>query len=171
MYIKGYDLLVDLCNSNNILKEIIINGIKNGTVRLFNDNEWDKINSQNFIPLTNETKEFSDIFKLGLNIGSCVSTSKQLSYSYDDIDLVSGFLPIIKSSKNSPNGGHVWLETDNSIIDTSLMLVIDKSLKKDIGYIEEFRLTSDNLVNDNIYQASKNFANDIYIKKKKKTIK
>lgn len=171
MYIKGYDLLKDLCNNNNTLKQIILEGFKNGTIRLFNEEEWDKINSQNFVPPSSELKKFSDIFLLGLNIGSCVFTSKQLSYSYDNVDRVSGIVPFLKGTKNSPNGGHAWLENDTSIIDTSLMLVIDKSLKSELGYIEEIRLTSEDLLNDSIYQARKKFVNDKSINTIKKLIK
>lgn len=171
MYIKGYDLLKDLCNNNNTLKQTILEGFKNGTIRLFNEEEWDKINSQNFMPPSNEIKSFSEIFLLGLNIGSCVYTSKQLSYSYDDVDRVSGFVPLLKGTKNAPNGGHAWLENETSIIDTSLMLVIDKSLKSKFGYIEEYRLTSEDLLNDNIYQARKKFVNDNSINKTKKLVK
>ena len=34
-------------------------------------------------------EEFLDLFTLGYNIGNCVGTSKQLSYSYDNVDIVS----------------------------------------------------------------------------------
>jgi len=170
MYIKGYDLLKDLCNNNNTLKQIILKGFEEGTIRFFNENEWNKIDSQNFVSPTKNAKNFIDIFLLGLNIGSCVYTSKQLSYSFDDVDLVSGIVPFLKGTKNSPNGGHAWLENNSSIIDTSLLLVIDKSLKNDLGYIEECRISSEVLANNSIYQARKKFVNDISFKQKKKTI-
>ena len=170
MYIKAYDLINKLFNENKKFKNIIYKGLDFGLIRFFDENEWNKIKSQNFISPINELKSFLDLFYLGFNIGNCVYTSRQLSYSYDNVDLVSGILPILKGTKNSPNGGHVWLESENHIIDTSLMLVIDKSLKNDLGYIEEYRLTKEDLLNDNIYQARKKFINDSTINIKKKTI-
>jgi len=168
MDIKGYDLLKDLCNNNSDFKNIIDEGLKNGTIRHFNEEEWNKINSQNFMSPSDEIKEFSDIFTLGLNIGSCVYTSRQLSYSYDDVDLVTGILPIIKGTKNAEKvGGHGWLENETSIIDTSLMLVINKSLKDKIGYIEETRISQEQLRNDARYQARKTFVNDSSLRRKK----
>ena len=65
-------------------------------------------------------------------------------------------------------GGHCWLETNDTIIDTSLMLVIDKSLKDEIGYIEEQRLTPFDLAMSPRYQARKEFVNDRNIKSSKK---
>lgn len=106
------------------------------------------------------------MFVLGYNMGNCVGASRQLSYSYSDVDIVSGRLPILKGTLNAPKeGGHCWLETSISIIDTSLMLVIDKSLKSDIGYIEEMRLTSSELMRSPSYQVRKEFVNDKDLKK------
>lgn len=47
-----------------------------------------------------------------------------------------------------------------TIIDTTLMLVIDKALKQELGYIEEQRITSRQLSNSPLYQARKEFTND-----------
>ena len=132
------------------------------------DEEWNKINSQNFVSHIPEMKEFIDMFTLGYNIGNCVGTSRQLSYSYNDVDIVSGILPILKGTKNAEQlGGHCWLETRKYIIDTSLLLVIDKSLKEELGYIEEQRIKSYQLANSPRYQARKEYVNDPYIKNTK----
>lgn len=48
------------------------------------------------------------------------------------------------------------------------MLVIDKSLKDEIGYIEEQRLTPFDLAMSPRYQARKEFVNDRNIKSSKK---
>ena len=101
------------------------------------------------------------MFSLGYNIGNCVGTSRQLSYSYCNVDIVSGIFPLLKGTLNAEKeGGHCWLETTTNIIDTSLMLVIDKSLKNKLGYIEEQRLTAFQLANSPNYQARKEFVND-----------
>ena len=103
------------------------------------------------------------------NIGNCVGASRQLSYSYNDVDIVSGILPLIKGTRNAEKfGGHCWLENDKYIIDTSLMLVIDKSLKDRFGYIEEQRITKSELRKSQSYQSRKDFVNDINLNKKKK---
>ena len=38
------------------------------------------------------------MFLLGYNIGNCVGTTRQLSYSYYNADIVSGILPIFKGN-------------------------------------------------------------------------
>ena len=164
--IKAYDLFLKLCRENLEFRHLISENLKNGKIRFFNEEEWDKINSQNFVSPSPEMEEFLDLFTLGYNIGNCVGTSKQLSFSYDNVDIVSGILPILKGTLNAEKeGGHCWLETDKTIIDTTLMLVIDKSLKHDLGYLEEQKLTSKQLSNMPLYQARKEFVNDKKLKK------
>lgn len=166
---KAYELFNKLYNENIEFKHIIDEGLKNNKIRHFNDNEWNKINSQNFISMVPGMDEFIDMFKLGYNIGNCAAAARQLSYSYDDIDIVSGTLPLIKGTRNAvKEGGHVWLETKDSIIDTSLMLVIDKSYKDKIGYKEEERLTSYTLLTMPNYQTRKEFTNDPNFRSSKK---
>lgn len=108
------------------------------------------------------------MFALGYNIGSCVFTSRTLSYSYNDVDIVTGILPVLKGTKNAEEEGrHGWLERDDEIIDTSLLLVIDKTLKKDLGYIEEYRLTQFDLNRNPRYQSRKEYVNDLSLRPKK----
>ena len=165
--IKAYKLFWNLYNSNKEFHNLIDNGLSNGSIRYFNELEWNKITEQNFMSPIKELNEFSDMFMLGYNIGNCVGTSRQLSYSYDDVDIVSGILPILKGTLNAEKeGGHCWLETDDYIIDTTLMLVIDKSLKKEFGYIEEQRITKEMLRSMPNYQARKDFVNDIGLRSK-----
>ena len=168
--IKAFDLFWQLYNTNQDFKNKIDIGIKNKQIRFFNEEELNKIRNQNFVHPTNPNiKEFEDMFILGKNIGNCVGISRQLSYSYNDVDLVSGILPILKGTINAEKqGGHAWLETNDSIIDTSLMLIIDKSLKKELGYEEENRITANELKHDRNYQTRKEWTNDINLKPKKK---
>ena len=157
---KAYELFWEFYNNNDKFKNLIDINFSLGKVRFFNDQEFEKINSQNFIlPIELEdVQEFIDMFRLGYNIGNCVGMSRQLSYSYNNVDIVAGILPILKGTLNAEReGGHCWLEDDRHIIDTSLMLVIDKSLKDDFGYIEEERLTSSKLRLMQNYQARKEF--------------
>ena len=123
--IKGYGLFLDLYKNNSEFQNLISKGIKDGMIRFFGDEEYRRINSQNFVSFIPNINEFIDIFTMGYNIGDCVGISKQLSYSYDNVDIVSGILPILKGTLNAEKeGGHCWLETPDEIIDTSLMLVI-----------------------------------------------
>ena len=93
----------------------------------------------------------------------------ELSYSYNDVDIVSGTMAFLKGTLNAEKeGGHAWLEDKDTIIDTSLMLVIDKSLKKEFGYFEEQRLTSSMLLASKQYQTRKQFVTDDEIRKNNK---
>lgn len=170
-YIKAYELFIELCEKNEDFKLMVYDNMEKKLVRFFSDEEWNKIENQNFIPPegVTEFKEFSEMFELGYNIGNCIGTSRQLSYSYRDVDLVSGILPILKGTRNAElEGGHGWLETREYIIDTSLMLVIHKSVKSDFGYIEEERVTYSRLLKNAMYQQRKEFVNDRYLRGSKK---
>lgn len=167
--IKAYELFWNLYHHNDHFHKLIDENMKSGKIRFFNDDEWSKINDQNFIPPIPQMKNFADMFLLGHNIGNCVGASWQLSYSYDDVDIVSGILPVLKGTRNAEKeGGHCWLENESYIIDTSLMLVIDKSLKQEFGYIEEQRLTASSLKTSPTYIARKEFVNDQSLKQNKK---
>ncbi|MEG1457374.1 MAG: hypothetical protein RR984_02700 [Bacilli bacterium] len=166
--IKAYSLVKDLCNKNLKFKEFLESNISSGRIRFFGDEEWCKIRSQNFVSPNDEMKDFEDLFLLGYNIGNCVGTSRQLSYSYSNADIVSGVFPLLKGTLNAEKeGGHCWLETPQSIIDTTLMIVLDKSLKCELGYIEEQRVTSYQLSSSSNYQARKEFVNDLSIRNRR----
>ena len=159
--IKAYSMFKELYCSNSKFKECVLENFLNGKMRFFGEDEWSKIVLQNFISPIPEMKEFLDMFVFGYNIGNCIGASRQLSYSYRNVDIVSGVLPMIKGTLNAEEeGGHGWLETPDYVIDTSLMLVFDKSLKEDLGYIEEQRITSSQLRKDQSYQARKDFVLD-----------
>ena len=166
---KPYELFWNLYNNNQEFKEFVTRNMQNGKIHFFGEEEWTKIENQNFPPINKDIKNFKDMFLMGYNIGNCVGITRQLSYSYDECDIVSGILPLLKGTLNARElGGHAWLEVGNSIIDTSLMLVIDKSLKDVLGYKEEERLTSFNLKQNMIYQKRKEFVNDENLKRKDK---
>lgn len=170
-YKRAYGLLFQLCEENEWFKKLIEENIEKKMIRFFSEEEWNKIESQNYIPPRRDLgfNEFSELFELGYNIGNCVDTSRQLSYSYNDVDIVSGILPILKGTRNAEKeGGHCWLENKKYIIDTSLLLVIDKSIKSEFGYIEEERRTHKDLFKDERYQQRKEFVNDKSLNKSRK---
>ncbi len=166
-YGLAFKLNEELYNNNIEFKKLIDIYTKTNQVRYFGDSEYQKIISQNFIPIVPDAKEFIDMFRLGYNSGNCAMMARILSYSYDDVDIVSGVLPLLKGTFNAEKeGGHVWLEDNYNIIDTSLMLVIDKSLKKEFGYIEEERLTAADLRKSPRYMARKEFVRDTSLQKR-----
>lgn len=162
----GFKKLERLMEKDKKFKEKITSYINLGKIRKFSDEEWEKIKKQNFMSPYVDVDDFYDMFAKGYNDGNCAGMSRQLSYSYDDVDIVSGILPILKGEFNSEKeGGHVWLENSKYIIDSSFLLVIDKDLKKELEYIEEQRVTQEQLINSPIYCARKKFVNDESIKK------
>lgn len=166
---KAFELFWTIYNNNSEFAKLIDENFENGKIRFFSDEELKKIDSQNFVSPIKKMKEFRDMFELGYNIGNCVGASRQLSYSYNNVDIVSGILPILKGTRNAEKeGGHCWLETPLTIIDTSLMLVIDRSLKGNFGYKEEQRICSYELASSPRYQARKEFVNDRSINSNKK---
>ena len=167
--IKGFGLLTELCEKHPWFANLINENIQNGKIRPFNEEEWSKIRTQNFISPTPLIKDFMDMFVQGLNRGNCKNAALQLSYSYDNVDIVCGTVPILKGTLNAEKeGGHWWLETHSKIIDTSFLLVIDKDLKDQIGYHEEQRITSDQLRKHRMYQTRKEFTTDPTIKTSKR---
>ena len=157
---KGFDLLNKVLQQNETFKQLVNENMEQGKIRQFGEEEWDKIKKQNYISGNPDLKTFYDIFSLGWNIGNVGMVSRQLSYSYNNVDLVSGFLPLLTGSINSPNGEHEWLENDKEIIDTTLCLIIDKSLKEEMGYQTEFRFTQQELMQNELYRERKEFIND-----------
>ena len=156
---KCYDLLMDLVTNNEDFKSNIVEGIKSNMITGFTDELWEKINSQNIRRINN----FEDVFREGANIGYCTVAAKQLSFSLNSCYLCGGTLPILVGTKNCKDGRHTWIEYEDKIIDTSLMLIIDKNFKNKIGYKEE------NRINPNIdknYLAAKTLTLDESLKKK-----
>ena len=112
---KAFALFWQIYHEKSDFYKIINENFVNGNIRFFNDNEWNKINNQNFISPIREMREFGDMFLLGYNIGNCVGASRQLSYSYNNVDIVSGILPILKGTLNvEKECGHCWLETTSN---------------------------------------------------------
>ena len=167
---KGFDLLEELKIKFPDFREKLEKYIKLGKVRYFNENEWNKIKNQNYMDVIEDIvyDDFYDVFCDGKNIGFCTTMVKQLSYSYNDVALVAGRVPMFVGTKNSSHGGHKWLEDGEHIIDTSLLLVIDKDIISEFGYKEEKRYTAQDLRNNKIYQSTKERINDLYLKKKHK---
>lgn len=160
---KCYDVFNKLYKENEEFKNIVDKHLHDG-IYYFPDELWNKIKEMNFY--SEYVKDFYDVFVKGYNIGNCVNTAFCVSYLFDDVDIVSGVQSFLKGQLNSEKvGGHVWLETKEYIIDTSLMLMIDKELKDVLKYHDEQRITCSQLKKMDVYQARKEFANDASLKK------
>lgn len=107
------------------------------------------------------------IFKDGYNIGNCLLTSFYVSSILENPLICTGKVEILKGTKNSPSGDHVWIESDNNIIDTTLMIIMPKThpyvkyYKKDSDISTHFSPEDINYQND-INQRKNNF-NEYYI--------
>jgi hypothetical protein len=157
----GDSLKNELIKTNKKIKDLIDMYEGENLVFDFGPEEWDKISSQNFPDLKGG---FMEVFEKGINIGNCGGTVKRFSYSYDNVDIVIGELPILKGTVGSPEGGHVWLEDNQYIYDTSLLLKIDKRIKDEFGYKDKVILTWDMLMSDPLYSARREYVNDKSIK-------
>lgn len=164
MNYKCFDELKRLLKTDDKFRETIKMGYIHGKVYGFDNELWQKISEQN----VRRINSFEDVFKDGANIGYCTVSSKQLSYSFEQCDICGGTLPILKGTRNCEDGRHTWIQCENEIIDTSLMLIIDKSYAERIGYIEENRYDP-NI--DPIYLATKKFTNDKSFKENRKKVK
>ncbi len=153
-----YSLLSSLLKRNPDFREVVAEGIKTGKIHGFTEEMWKKINDQN----CRSKDTFDDVFRLGYNIGDCTGSTIQYSYSLNYPMICGGELPILRGTKNSPDGRHTWISDGGKIIDTSLMLVIDEDFAPRLGYIEQNR---NNPTLNPRYLAAKDFANDPEIRR------
>ncbi len=158
---KCYDTLKELLKKDAHFRELIISGVAEGKIEGFNQELWQRLDEQNL--RSPGVNSFVDVFSSGANQGYCTVCAKQVSYSLDTCFLCGGVLPILKGTVNCPDGSHTWIEYGNKIIDTTLMLIIDTSLKDMVGYIEENRYNPNY---DQVYSAAKEFTNDASLKKR-----
>ena len=150
---KCYSLLEELLDKNEEFRNIICEGLIKGKVAGFDDNMWNAIRTQN----NRSSVTFEYVFETGYNLGNCTGCSIQYSYSLPFPYICGGELPLLAGTPNSPDGRHTWLEHEGKIIDTTLMLVMEKDIAKKLGYIEENR-RDPNL--EPRYRATKDFIND-----------
>ena len=99
------------------------------------------------------------IFKDGYNIGNCLLTSYYVSTIFENSLICTGTVEILTGTKNRPNGDHVWIETEDNIIDTTLMIIIPKNNKYSKYYIKDYDIRP----NFSSYDLS--YDNDIYFRK------
>lgn len=158
---KCYDLIKNILKNNDEIANIINDGLISGKIRGFDENLLQKFNELN---IRWPVKDLDEVLKMGGNIGGCTTMAYQLSFLFDNCYKCAGFLPIVKGTKNSDDGRHTWVESENGwIFDTSLMLIIHNSYKDKLGYIENIRELYSSL---RFYSIQKEFALDKSIKKR-----
>lgn len=151
---KCYDLIKNLLK-NKKFYNILELGFNSGNILPFNEELLQEFNKLN---IRWPVKDIDEVLYLGGNIGGCTTMAYQLSFLFDDCYKCAGFLPILKGTKNSCDGRHTWMESSNGwIYDTSLMLIINKTYSKMIGYQENIREKYDDL---QFYSEQKEFALD-----------
>ena len=141
---RGYDLLNYLRLKNSDFNNTIALGLRTGFIRKCNDLEWEKVSSIDY-NMDDYFSDFLSFFKDGYNIGASEYVVKILYKKYNDVDIVHGRLPILEDVICSNDNSHWWLETDEYIIDPSLLLMIHPLYRDKMGYIEEERIFFEDL--------------------------
>ena len=149
-----YKILRDLVENNPDFRKKLQEGIAQGKIYGFNEDVWEKIALQNI----RNIDSFETVFKKGYNLGNCTPASKQLSYSFRDVEICGGVVDYLIGTQNSPDGSHTWMVSGGEIYDTTLMLVIDETYaKKSFTYNEQNRVDP---TRSPIYCATREFTND-----------
>ncbi|NLC47976.1 MAG: hypothetical protein GX758_01270 [Tenericutes bacterium] len=160
--IKGSKLLEEMLQ-NNKFKTLVAKGILENKIKpLLTEEFIEKMEQQN-------CRGYSSVYNIfvdGKNIGTCNATSTEISYMFNNVDLVGGINPFFEGTPASPNGVHSWLETDKELLDTSTLMIVDKSYIKSLEYNENIRFNSHNLFSNTNYQLAKEFACDRSLKRK-----
>ncbi len=132
---------------------------------------WNKEFNNNIFKITfydGRTKtSLKKIFENGYNIGNCLLTSYYVINAIENAYICTGKVEILKGTKNSKDGDHVWIENDSYIIDTTLMICIPKYnvysrfYKKDSIIVPSFSTSELNYLDE--YYSKENYPSDYYI--------
>lgn len=87
--------------------------------------------------LEHSADTLSEIYKYGYNIGHCGLTSRYLIRTYEHSTLCYGKSKLLVGTDSSPNGEHAWLNMDEQIVDTTLMISIPIEKAEELGYYTE----------------------------------
>ena len=101
-----------------------------------------------------------DIYTNGCNIGNCLYTSCIIHTKLSNLMIAVGKVAILKGTKNSVQGDHVWLEDDYNIYDPTLMITIPKEEYLAKYYIKEYNITS------MLGKAELSYSDDFYLLEK-----
>lgn len=164
--LKGYNLVNALNSKNKRFNQILKIGITAGKVNYFGKEEWNLIKSIKCPDKSDYLESFYEVFQNGLNIRNSGRTILDFSYLFDDFDIITGDNCYLSNTYGYKIHEHTWLELDNKIYDTTLLLVIDISLKDLFGYVSINNYSSAELQTSKIYQVNKRFARGRLLKKR-----
>lgn len=150
---KCFDLLKEKLKNNEEFRNLIVEGINNGSIKKFPRNVLDEFNELNLRTPFEPIQIFID----GANLGACTTMSKLVSYVFPYCEICGGTVRYLIGTKNSDNGEHTWISYYGRIIDTTFMIEINENYKEQLGYNEENRYNP-NI--DPIYGAAKDNARD-----------
>lgn len=105
------------------------------------DFSWEKELEKKVFKILFEDMTLKDIFENGYNIGNCLLTSYYIFPIFNNASICSGKVAILKGTKNSINGDHVWIENDEYIIDTTLMIKIPLNFIYSKYYKKEYTIS------------------------------
>ena len=74
--------------------------------------------------LENEVTSMEQVYEEGLNVGHCGLTSRYISRSWDEADVIYGKFAPLAGTNKSPEGAHAWIYLDGYVVDTTLMETI-----------------------------------------------
>ena len=109
---------------------------------------------------TGKTFTLKEVYLNGCNIGNCLHTSCLIQNKLNTLLIVVGKVAILKGTKNSVQGDHVWLEDDYNIYDPTLMITIPKAENLAKYYIKEYNITS------MLGKAELSYSDDFYLLEK-----
>lgn len=75
-----------------------------------------------------------EVYSKGFNIGHCGLTSRYFSINFEESMLHYGTCELLKGTKSSIDGNHAWITLNETLIDTTLMIIIPLSKAKELGY-------------------------------------
>ena len=107
----------------------------------------------------NKKTTLKEIFKNGYNIGNCLLTAHYVSTIIPNSSICTGKVEILKGTKNSKNGDHVWIETEDYIIDTTLMIILSRNDLYTKFYIKDYTIVP------NFSPSELNYETESYSKK------
>ena len=109
---------------------------------------------------TGKTFTLKEVYLNGCNIGNCLHTSCLIQNKLNTLLIVVGKVAILKGTKNSAQGDHVWLEDETNIYDPTLMIVLPKTDELAKYYIKEYSISS------KLGHAELSFSDEFYLLEK-----
>lgn len=166
-FLPSHKLMVDFG-----IDKLLQKHIEEKKIESFDEFLIEKIKKTNVFGI----KSFYEIFEMGLNIGTCGLTAKYVSFSFENVTIVTeGKCEILIGTPGAEFGQHAWLEVEEEsevyVYDTTLMLKIAKDIAyEELGYMPKTKLSIDDLKKDDSYMFTKKISKDQKSLNKKQAI-